>query len=108
MHPTVAGHRVMEGQAALGWLGTRTGVEPGADCNSIQKPLPWTFYTELDVSLLRKLCPHGRTQLSASARLSKLEDGAVHKFKSSKPPHSSRWLNITVKTTPTGPQMHTH
>ena len=57
-------------------------------------------------SLLRKLCPHGRTQLSASARLSKLEDGAVHKFKSSKPPHSSRWLNITVKTTPTGPQMH--
>ena len=33
----------------MGWLGTRTGVEPGADCNSIQKPLLWTFYTELDV-----------------------------------------------------------
>jgi hypothetical protein len=49
----------------------------------------------------RKLCPPlRRTQLSAAARLSKMEDGAVHKFKSSKPPHSSQWLNITVKTTP--------
>ena len=52
----------------------------------------------------RKLCP--RPPHPIVRRLSKVEDGPVHKFKSSKPPHSSQWLNITVKTTPAGPQMH--